>query len=118
MKLHSFYLSLFVASSILLSSCNGSSSLDPEYNVYFFTVNNAPVKADTYFDVEVGQFIKKPADPSRLGFEFNGWFTDYARTIEWNFEVDTMPERSLVLYARFDANYKNIVYINFVNCFF
>jgi uncharacterized repeat protein (TIGR02543 family) len=110
MKRTSTLFSLLAASVILLSSCNGSSSLDPEYNVYFFTVNNAPIKADTYFDVEVGSLLDRPEDPTRPGFDFSGWFTDYARTIEWDFDVDTMPERSLVLYARFDANFKNIVY--------
>ena len=110
MKRTSILLSWFAASVMLLSSCNGSSSLDPEYNVYFFTVNNATNQADTYFDVEVGALLDRPEDPTRPGFDFSGWFTDYARTLEWDFDVDTMPERSLVLYARFDANVKNIVY--------
>ncbi len=110
MKRSSFYLPLFAASVILLSSCNGSSSLDPEYNVYFFTANNGATTADTYFDVEVGNLLVRPEDPSRPGFDFSGWFTDYARTIEWDFEVDIMPERSLLLYAKFDTTIKNIVY--------
>lgn len=110
MKRPSIYFSLFAATLVLLSSCNGASSLDPEYNVYFFTVNNAPTQTDTYFDIEVGTLLDRPEDPTRPGFIFNGWFSDYDRTIEWDFDVDTMPERSIVLYARFDATTKAIVY--------
>jgi uncharacterized repeat protein (TIGR02543 family) len=103
-------ISLFAASVIFLASCTGISSSKAEYNVYFFTANTGATQLDTYFDANVGETILRPEDPSRPGFVFAGWFIDYAKTLPWDFETDLMPERSLVLYAKFDVTVRNIVY--------
>jgi len=37
----------------------------------------------------------KPADPTRTGFEFAGWYIDSAFTIEWNFETAVISNMTL-----------------------
>lgn len=104
------FMTAIVASMVLLASCGGAISSRTEYNVYFFTANTGATKIDTYFDVNVGETIERPEDPSRPGFVFAGWYTDYAKTLPWDFDTDVMPEQSLVLYAKFDVTVRNIVY--------
>ena len=59
-----------------------------------------------------GETFKAPADPSRTGYTFAGWFSDPNCTKKWNFSEDTVPG-AMTLYAgwtpaqytvTFDAN--------------
>lgn len=45
-----------------------------------------------------GEKIVKPEDPTREGFEFDGWYSDLDRTTLWNFDTDTVTG-NLTLYA-------------------
>ncbi|MBQ8233318.1 MAG: InlB B-repeat-containing protein [Lachnospiraceae bacterium] len=49
-----------------------------------------------------GEKIKRPNDPVREGFRFEGWFKDIHLTEEWNFENDTVQE-NMSLYAKWSA---------------
>jgi len=46
-----------------------------------------------------GSLIGAPANPTRLGYDFNGWFKEPACTTPWNFETETVMN-SLTLYAK------------------
>ena len=48
--------------------------------------------------VNDGETVDKPADPSREGYSFTGWYSDDALTTTWNFDTD-LVNRDLVLYA-------------------
>ena len=50
--------------------------------------------------VRKGEKIQRPADPISDGHIFNGWYTDEARTVLWDFEEDTVKE-SMSLYAAY-----------------
>jgi len=104
-----FFLSLFTATAIFLSSC-GASSSSSKYNVYFFTANANATIIPTLFDYIPGTLIEEPEVPVRPGFQFDGWFTDIIYTNLWDFESDVMPEASFVLYAKWLAETKTITY--------
>jgi uncharacterized repeat protein (TIGR02543 family) len=99
----------FVALLLALASCNGS-SVSSEYNVYFFTANTAAVQVETIFNQKPGEFIEKPQDPTRDGFDFLAWYLDLEYTTPWVFETDRMPQESIVLYAKWAPTIRTITY--------
>ena len=48
--------------------------------------------------VEVGDLIKKPADPTREGYVFAGWYTDESLSFVWKFNSNVV-EGDMTLYA-------------------
>lgn len=110
MNLKKNLLTFTLASGLFLSACKGATSLDPEFNVYFFTANVNASTVDTIFNQEPGTLIEKPEDPTRLGFEFVGWYLNVGLTNEWDFDEDLMPEASLVLYAKWEVGIRTITY--------
>jgi uncharacterized repeat protein (TIGR02543 family) len=48
---------------------------------------------------EIGSLLEKPANPSRTGHQFAGWFSNKTFVTEWNFAQDTITQ-SMTLYAR------------------
>lgn len=47
----------------------------------------------------LGQKVVKPADPTKEGFTFGGWFKDAACTDKWDFDKDVVRGKT-ILYAR------------------
>lgn len=47
------------------------------------------------------QLIAKPADPTRTGYTFAGWYKDAALTTPWNFATDVVTQAT-TLYAKWD----------------
>ena len=54
--------------------------------------------------VAIGGKAEKPGDPSKTGFEFDGWFKETAGLNPWEFEVDTVAGAT-ILYAKWTAVY-------------
>jgi len=52
----------------------------------------------------VGQYllVLKPADPTKDGFNFGGWFKDEACTEPWDFASDQMGAVDMTLYAKWN----------------
>ncbi len=50
-------------------------------------------------DVECGQTVMRPSDPSKTGFGFAGWYKDTACTQSWNFATDIVTG-SMELHAK------------------
>lgn len=48
---------------------------------------------------KTGTLINKPADPSKNGFIFSGWFSDEALTMPFNFNTDSV-NANMMLYAK------------------
>lgn len=48
--------------------------------------------------VHYGDTVQKPADPTREGYQFKGWYRDLNQTALWNFETDTVSG-NMTLYA-------------------
>lgn len=57
-------------------------------------------------EVENGQKVTKPTDPTRTGYVFKGWFTDDSDfTDEWDFDADTVTN-DITLYAKWEEESK------------
>lgn len=64
---------------------NGGSSLDPQ-TVYW------------------GRLIEEPQSPTRVGYSFEGWFTDSGLADQWDFAQDYV-DGDLSLYAKWGSGY-------------
>ena len=54
--------------------------------------------------LDFGSLVSEPADPSREGHSFAGWFADAALTTVWDFDADTVPAHPITLHAKWDVN--------------
>ena len=45
-----------------------------------------------------GELLSQPEEPTREGYEFTGWYIDYACSDEWDYEEDII-ESDFTLYA-------------------
>jgi len=52
--------------------------------------------------LKVGEKVQKPADPTRTGYTFDGWFTDKECTQAYNFESPVNAD--ITLYAKWTEN--------------
>ncbi|MCR5308488.1 MAG: InlB B-repeat-containing protein [Bacilli bacterium] len=68
-----------------------------EYTVTFVTNGGSSI---TPVDVKEGYKLTKPADPSRQGYTFKGWFKDVNLTTPMNFDNPISSE--LTLYAKWE----------------
>ncbi|EAH0437188.1 class 1 internalin InlG, partial [Listeria monocytogenes] len=73
----------------------------------------APVNYITTFDVDgttttenvvVDTLITEPAEPTKEGYTFSGWYDAETGGNEWDFAVDKMPATNMTLYAQFIIN--------------
>lgn len=92
-------------------SLNGEEP-DPEppaviqYEVLFKYGNGS---SDMTVLVDDGALLPKPADPTRNGYTFTGWYRDSSGTLAWNFETDTVDSNT-TLYAGWRSNSANDEY--------
>ena len=70
-----------------------------KYTVTFNSNEGSPVDPQ---EVEKDGKVTKPADPTKDGHTFGGWFSDSELTAEWNFETGTVSG-AMTLYAKWDA---------------
>ena len=68
------------------------------YSVHFNTNGGSHIAA---IDVEENKAIKKPVDPTKADYTFEGWFSDEALTLPFNFE--TLITQDITLYAKWKA---------------
>ncbi len=61
-----------------------------------FSVNGGSTVASQ--QVENGDFVEKPADPTRFGYTFEGWYKDMDLTMPWDFASDVVT-KDITLYA-------------------
>ncbi|MBQ3227276.1 MAG: leucine-rich repeat protein [Clostridia bacterium] len=57
--------------------------------------------------VATGSMIDKPADPTKSGLTFVGWYKESTCINEWNFDTDTVTE-DITLYAKWTFSVSNI----------
>ncbi len=70
-----------------------------EFTINFDSLGGTPVDNLT---AEYQTVISKPADPSRLGYSFDGWYLDSNYMTEYEFNL--MGSQNIVLYAKWIIN--------------
>ncbi len=53
--------------------------------------------------IESGKFATEPAEPTKAGFTFEGWYKDAAFTTKWSFATDAVTE-AMTLHAKWSEN--------------
>ena len=71
------------------------------YNVIYDSNGGSNVSQES---VEEEGLIPKPADPTKEGYTFAGWYKEADCQNEWDFTVDKMPSSSVTLYAKWTKN--------------
>ena len=72
-----------------------------QYTITFDTDGGSEVASITQ---DYGTAITKPADPTKTGYTFAGWYTDAACTNAWNFGSNMLADHDMTLYARWVRN--------------
>ncbi|MTD39042.1 LPXTG cell wall anchor domain-containing protein [Erwinia sp. CPCC 100877] len=84
-------------------------TLYARYAVGAYTVtydNQGNTKTET---VEFGELLTEPADPTKSGYQFIGWY-ESVDDIIWNFRLDKVPARDITLTAQFKAENQTITF--------
>lgn len=89
------------------------------YTVTFNSHDGSSVNSQT---VAFGGLVTKPADPTRTGYTFDGWYTDSMLNTVWDFGSDTVSG-DMTLYAKWtdttvptgEVKVKNNAYTSFLN---
>lgn len=100
---------LLMMLSVLVSGC-GITPEDELFNIYFFTANTNATVIESIYGVEEGTAVEMPIVPERPGFDFSGWYLDINYTQSFDFDVDVMPNHSIVLYAKWDVTEREVIY--------
>ena len=97
-------LSALLAVTLCLTACTGIDINDPTHQpqkemctVAFFENGGSVVAPIT---VEKGSKVTRPADPTRDGYTFGGWYQDMSFMLEWKFDTDTVTASTVMLYAK------------------
>ncbi len=101
--------------------CDPSIQSESDYHDYDDEATKVVIKADLVKvdfetnggseiesqDLAVGETVEKPADPTKSGYEFVGWFTDSECTKEFDFS--TKVDKDMTLYAKWEECGKYVV---------
>ena len=83
------------------NTVSGNMTLYAKWNINQYTVTfntNGGSDVDS-LSVDYGDIVTKPADPTRDGYTFAGWYSDESLATAWNFETDTVS-KDTTLYAK------------------
>ena len=79
---------------------------EPKRNSISF-ISNGGTNVDTIIQ-DAGTDVTAPADPTRFGYTFKGWFTEPSLINQYTFS--TMPNSGIVLYAKWEIINYTVVY--------
>jgi len=98
----------YINSYMITNGC-GVSACNIFYNVISGD-NNTSLSTVSFYDgnniyqkktAEISSKLAKPANPSRSGYTFMGWYKESSFTNAWNFSSDTVTSSTTKLYAKF-----------------
>lgn len=113
MKFRNSFAILAMSAAFLLAACGGggqpqsstpesspveSSDVATRYTVTFDVDGGSSVPAQT---VEAGQKATRPSNPVKMGFDFDDWYRDPAKTMAFDF--DSAINANITLYAKWIA---------------
>lgn len=61
-------------------------------------------------DVVYGQTVDEPAEPTKEGYDFDGWFRNPGLSEPWDFETDTVTD-DLTIYAKWTRRAYTVTYV-------
>ncbi|MGY3778530.1 InlB B-repeat-containing protein [Isobaculum melis] len=62
--------------------------------------------------VTYDQLTNEPAEPTKVGYTFTGWYTAETAGIKWDFTKNKMPANEVNLYARYTVNQYTVTFDN------
>lgn len=80
-------------------------TLTAQWNIKKFTVtfdSNGGSEVEPQENIPYNTAATKPADPTKTGGDFVGWFKDEECTSEWDFDLDTV-KGDITLYAKWNV---------------
>jgi len=89
------------------SNIVNAKTYDYLYNVTFNSKGGSSVVSQT---IERGSLVKEPANPTRSGYRFGGWYKEEACINLWNFASDTVTS-NITLYAKWISSLIEMVWI-------
>ena len=91
-------------------SSGGGSHSSSTYSVTFDSMGGSSVSSQR---VSRGEKVKKPSDPKRDGYTFDGWYTDKKYNTKYDF--GSTVSRSFTLYAKWTEGDSDDVFSNFTD---
>ena len=93
---------------IFLVSCNVTTEVSVYYTVSFVTNSDTVIEEQ---EVIKDGLVKKPTDPIKAGYDFDGWYSTstFVANTEWNFATDKVV-RDTTLYAKWKEENKDTYY--------
>jgi uncharacterized repeat protein (TIGR02543 family) len=76
------------------------------YTVTFHAQGGSAVENQT---IELGEKVTKPADPTRVNYDFVGWYKEETYANAWDFDTDAVTE-DITLYAQWSLNPSSLTY--------
>jgi uncharacterized repeat protein (TIGR02543 family) len=78
-----------------------------QYNINFLVYGGSYVAS---FKQNYDTLIVQPADPTKTGCTFGGWYKESGLINEWNFMVDKVPDSDVTLHAKWNTNAYTITF--------
>ena len=98
-------------SAYLLSNSKSNTTLYAKFSVNQYTIVFNTNSGSTISPItqDYNTAVSKPANPTRDGYEFGGWYIDNG-TFENEYTFDTMPLNGITLYAKWNVETYTITY--------
>ena len=85
----------------------GNGNSQSKFTITFNTNGGSSVNSQT---INSGKTASKPSNPNRAGYTFDGWYSDAALTMTYNFSSKVTD--SITLYAKWTLNVTHIITFN------
>lgn len=96
------FLTLMLILTLAIAGCGGGNGGGGTGTKYTVTFNSNGGSAVASQEVSSGGLVTRPADPTKSGLTFGGWYKEAGLTTAWNFASDTVTS-NITLYAKWSG---------------
>ncbi|KMQ52126.1 cell wall/surface repeat protein [Chitinispirillum alkaliphilum] len=95
----------------IVSGSTGDVKIYAKWSINSYTVTFDAQNGEEASQVSVnhGSIVSRPSDPSRLGYDFDGWYRNLESSVRWDFDEDEIV-RDTTLYAKWKLRRYSITY--------